>query len=237
MHLFPASLLLLCTAMIAIPASAVGVHRAGQRFAIEFDGRVDGRELPGLSARAEVEVVAFEGDRLVVEVSLANEADAGIFQSARAAALGFDVDVPVAGVHVEKGAFPRTARKVPLGPMDPLDICVGADEACGDDTLEGIGLGRQGTTRLTLFFEQGIVRLQLTRFTLRWLGLTAPTLDLRDAQGLGEGEEVAEAPVVLLLLAVALAFGGRPSMRSRVPRGVRPAMRRQGPPDAADPSA
>ena len=214
MWLLPASMLLLCTAMTTIPAFSVGVHRAGQRFEIDFDGRVEGHELAGLSARAEVEVLAFESDHLVVEVSLTNEADPGIFESARAGALGFDVNVPLAGVRVE-GASPRAARKVSLGPMTPLDICVGAGKDCGDDAIGRLGLGRRGTTRITLLFEGEIVRLELTRFRLRWLGLTAPTLDLRDAQGMGEGQEVAEAPVTLLLLAVALALGGR---RPKAPR-------------------
>lgn len=224
----PAVALVLLLGAPAAPAGAVTVSAPGQRFAVDFDGRIDGEAVPGLRARADVEVVEFAGGRLVLDVEVSNQADPAVFTEARAAGLGFDVQEPVADAAVEPGgAFAEAVRGASLGGVAPVDVCVGGP-GCRDDPEAGLGLAASGATRLVLTFEDGVARVELAGFVLRWLELTAPGLGLHGASALGEGRPVAEAPLALMLLAIAAALGALEG-RGRAGRAV--------PPRAGDPRA
>lgn len=224
--------LLLCLS-VALPAAAVTLSAPGQRVEIAFDGRVEGEVVPALAARATFEVVELAEGRLVLDVSLRNLADAELFETAQGSALGFDVGPALTSAQVEEGAlFEDAARDSLLPGRGVVDVCLGAAGACDGDAFAGVGLGEEAGLRLLLVFREGVVEVEIGGFALRWTDLTAPALGLLDAEGLGEGRTVAEAPLALLLLGLAVGLGALEG-RERA-RSVRRPGRRSRPADASD---
>jgi hypothetical protein len=115
--------------LLATAASAVPIDSVGDTFTVAFDGNVEARPVPGLTASATFLVSEFDSaaGRVVLEISLANTADPSIWKSALVAAICFDVDAPLVSASAS-GLFSHTVLgKMLLSPFGALDVCATDD--------------------------------------------------------------------------------------------------------------
>jgi len=201
-----AALLLLAPAADAVPIDAVG-----DTFRVDFDGNVATQEVPGLTASATFLVTELDAaaGHVVLQISLSNTSDAGLWQSTRASAIGFDVDASLASASVS-GLFQHalTGGKFP-NQFGPVDVCaVDNSNNCSGGQNGGVTLGQDGVITLTLSFAGPIDSLELTNFGVRYQSLTSSELGFCGDSGTGTGR-VPEPRVLALLGAAGLALLGR----------------------------
>jgi hypothetical protein len=202
--------------LLATSANAVSIGAVGDTFTVQFDGNVETELVPGLSASATFLVTELDAaaGRVVLEISLSNTADAGLWKSARVSAIGFDVDATLTSASAG-GLFSEavTGGRLP-NQFGPVDVCA-VDNAhnCSGGRWGGVKLGESGVITLTLQLAGPIAALELTNFGVRYQSLTSKSLELCDASGTGTGT-VPEPRALALLGAAGLALWGRKKRRA-----------------------
>lgn len=198
--------------LFAGAASAVPIQAVGDSFTVHFDGNVDGSSVPGLGASATFLVTELDvaGGRLVLQVSLANVADAR-FESARVSAIGFDLSGGELAAAASSGLFHDAVLggKFP-NQFGPVDVCaIDNRNNCSGGGSGGVQLGETGVVTLALSFTGPLGKLDLSNFGVRYQSLSSQALELCDASGTGHGSAVPEPRALALIGCAGLALLGR----------------------------
>jgi hypothetical protein len=194
----------------AAAAGAVPIDAVGDTFRVDFDGNVARQPTPGLTASATFLVTEFDGagGRVVLQITLTNTTDPGLFRQSRVSALGFDVDVALKTASstglldqaVLGGQFPNQ--------FGPVDVCaIGNPNNCSGGRNAGAKIGQTGVFTLTLTFSGGVSSLDLTNFGVRYQTIE-PVGCFVDDSGTGHGT-VPEPRLLALLGAAGLVVLGR----------------------------
>ena len=203
----------LAAALLALApgAQAVTIDAAGDTFDVSFDGNVETQSVPGLSATATFLVSEFDGaaGHVVLQISLENTSDAGLWESARVSAIGFDVDSTITsasasglfGYAVLGSQFPNQFGSVDVCAINNANNCSGGGNG-------GLALAQSGVVTLTLNFSGPITALELTNFGVRYQSLDSSELGFDGDSGTGTGT-VPEPHVLALLGTAGLALIGR----------------------------
>jgi hypothetical protein len=178
---------------------------------VSFDGNVETQAVPGLGAAATILVTEFDGaaGHVVLQISLENTSDAGLWESARVSAIGFNVNAEIASASasglfssaVLGGQFPNQFGSVDVCAIDNANNCSGGAQG-------GLQLGEHDVVTLTLNLAGPITSLDLTKFGVRYQSLDSSELGFDGDSGTGTGT-VPEPHVLALLGAAGLARIGR----------------------------
>jgi hypothetical protein len=197
---------------LATASSAVTIDSVGDTFGVVFDGNVETEQVAGLAASATFLVTEFDAaaGRVVLQISLSNTSNNGIWQSARVSAIGFDASEDIVSASATGlFAYAVTGGKFP-NQFGPVDVCA-IDNAnnCSGGQNGGLHIGQSGVVTLTLQFAGPITALDLTNFGVRYQSLDSCDLEISGGSGTGSGDVVPEPRALALLGIAGLALFGR----------------------------
>jgi len=170
-------------------ASAVEITGAGQSFDISLDGNIGGTDVAGLTGAASFDVVSFNANQIVLDVTLTNTSNSVLWQSARISAFGFNSDPNIVSASLSSDVF----NNVILGGQFPngfgsIDLCViNNRNNCTGGRNGGLLIGRSETMQLTLNYNGPISSINFDNFGVRYQSLSSSQLGFNGASGTGHG--------------------------------------------------
>ncbi len=194
-------------------ALAYTITGAGDSFSVVFGGNVDETDVPGLTAEATFTVESFDLREIVLDITLANTADASIWQSARVSAIGFNTNPLLDGATILSGIFSEAVtgdnEKFP-NQYGYVDLClINNQNNCGGGASGGLAIGETGASRVKLFFDQDITSLEITNIGVRYQSLESEQLGISDGSGTGGETPIPEPSAALVFGLGVLVVGTR----------------------------